>query len=117
VLIDLNDQIHAHFGLVGRCTHVYGVSSKSVDPQDLAKTLETSELVMKMYWPKASRMSKEEILEEAMKAAQGEHMDDVRGHFPDLICSTNFKQYSTALIQQHLSANKSKKGQTGRCVL
>ena len=99
IKIDENT-IRGHFGIVGRATQVLHATSESEDPRDVGKSLKDVELVIKVYWPEASRVGEKEIIDKALEIAQ--HNDDVNGHIPDLICSHDYTKYSTNGIRTAL---------------
>jgi hypothetical protein len=63
-------------------------------------SLEGLELVLKVYWPEASRVSEQEIIEQA--AIIGDCVEDVKGHLPELIRSCDLENYSTDKIRNAL---------------
>ncbi|KAF8465154.1 hypothetical protein DFH94DRAFT_639862 [Russula ochroleuca] len=96
--INLTNNIRAHFGIGGRATRVLHVTSQSMDPRGIYKSLEDKELVLKVYWAEESRAGEAEIIEKALQIAQ--QNDDVNGHLPDLICSHDFDECSTKVIRK-----------------
>jgi hypothetical protein len=96
--ITLDNKIHGHYGIKGRATQVLGATSVSIDPRNEKKSLEGQELVVKVYWPEATRAGEAEIITKAVEIAGGS--DDVKGHLPDLIFSHDFGQYSTNVIRK-----------------
>jgi Fungal protein kinase len=99
VAIDKMANLHDHYGMVGRATRVACASSQSPHPRNDIKTLGGLELVLKIYWPEASRIPEGQIIEAAAKV--GEHNDHVMGHLPDLICSHD-PGYSTSVVRKAL---------------
>jgi hypothetical protein len=95
--ISIDQTIRGHYGIVGRATQMLEARSQSNDPRNPAKSLEGTELVLKVYWPEASRASEVEIIAKADEIAQ--RNDDVKGHLPDLIYSHDFVEYSTKEIR------------------
>jgi len=71
------------------------------------------DLVVKVYWPEASRTGEAEIIKKACQIAEED--DDVKGHIPDLICSHDFKEHSTERIREALGI--SSKGRVLRVML
>jgi hypothetical protein len=100
VVVNHADKIRNHFGIVGRATQILPAISHSKDPQDVSKSLGDMELVVKVYWPEASRVAGGEIIERARQIAK--QNDVVNGHIPDLICSHDFDEYSTKEIRTAL---------------
>jgi hypothetical protein len=86
LVIKKTDKIHDHYGIVGRATRVLEV-------KDLA-------LVLKVYWPEASRVSEERTIEQA--AIISDRVEDVKGHLPELIRSCDLENYSTDKIRNAL---------------
>jgi hypothetical protein len=76
--------------------------SEPTDPRDSKKSLVNVDLVLKTYWPEASRTREEDIIDIAMKVKIEENNRRVANHFPDLICSDDFVGHSTGIISQHL---------------
>ena len=95
-----NNQIGSHFGIVGRTTQVLLATSKSKDPRDIGKSLKDTALVVKVYWPEASRAGEREIIDKALKIA--EENENVKGHILDLICSHDFTEFSMKGIRAAL---------------
>jgi len=58
------------------------------------------DLVVKVYWPEASRTGEAEIIKKACQIAEED--DDVKGHIPDLICSHDFDKHPTKRIRDAL---------------
>jgi Fungal protein kinase len=100
VEINHTDKIRGHFGIVGRATQMLHAISHSKDPRDVSTSLGDMELVVKVYWPEASRVREGEIIETARQIAK--QNDVVNGHIPDLICSHDFGEYSTKGIRTAL---------------
>ena len=98
--INHNDKIRGYFGIVGRATQVLLATSKSKYPGDANKSLEGTELVVKVYWPKESRVSEGQIIEKARKIANRNKF--VKGHIPDMICLHDFDEFSTKRIRMSL---------------
>jgi hypothetical protein len=94
------EQIHRHYGIKGRATQMFSGKSPSQDPRDADKSLNDMKLVVKVYWPEASRIGEADIIDKARKIA--EQNADVNGHIPDLICSRDFGEYSTKNIRTAL---------------
>jgi hypothetical protein len=63
-------------------------------------SLEGLELVLKVYWPEASRVSEQEIIKQAVII--GDRVEDVKGHLPELIRSCDLENYSTDKIRNAL---------------
>ena len=55
------------------------------------------ELVLKVDWPKESRINEAEIIDEDGRIAEGN--GHVKGHLPDLIWARDFDGYSTNNIR------------------
>jgi len=100
ITINHADKIRDHLGIVGRATQMLSAISDSKDPRDVKRSLEGMELVVKVYWPEASRVREGQIIEKARNIAL--ENDNVDGHIPDLICSHDFDQYSTKRIRMAL---------------
>lgn len=98
--INHNDKMRDHCRIVGRATQMLPAISHSKDPRDVSETLGDVELVVKLYWPEASRVGEGEIIEKARQIAK--QNDDVNRHIPDLICSHDFDEYSTKGIRTAL---------------
>jgi hypothetical protein len=97
IVIHQEDKLRDHFGIVGRATQMLHATSQSKDPRDAHKSLGNVELVVKVYWPEASRIGEAQIIHTAHSIAQ--ENDDVMGHLPDLIYSHDFVEYSTKGIR------------------
>ena len=98
--INHNDKIRGYFGIVGRATQVLLATSKSKYPGDANKSLEGTELVVRVYWPEESRVSEGQIIKKARKIANRNKF--VKGHIPDMICSHDFDKFSTKRIRMSL---------------
>jgi hypothetical protein len=101
VKVKTNHSIRGHFGIVGRGTQMLLADSESNDPREADKSLVGMKLVVKVYWPEASRAGEAEIIEEARNIAK--QVDGVNGHIPDLIYSHDFNEYSTKIIREALN--------------
>ena len=100
--IDINhtDKIRGYFGIVGCAMQVLLATSKSKYLGDTNKSLEGTELVVKVYWLEESRVSEGEIIENAREIANRNQF--VNGHIPDLICLHDFNEFSTKGIRMSL---------------
>ena len=99
-----------HYGLRGRATNVFPVTSKTLS-QEARKhpsLNQTDELVAKLYWPEQSRQSEAEILEEVHKIAAGKA--EVKVHIPEVIWSHRFQGTSTAKIRKALGIDDAQGG-------
>jgi hypothetical protein len=65
-------------------------TSLSKDPRDVGKNLGEMDLVVKVYWPEASRVREGQIIEKARRIAKGN--DAVDGHLPDSLKNTPRKE-------------------------
>ena len=81
------DKIRDHFGIVGRATQMLPATSQSKDLRDVGRNLADMDLVVKVYWPEASRAREGQIIEKACQIAK--RIDAVNGH---LICSHDFEE-------------------------
>jgi len=100
VTFDPDNKLRGHYGIVGRGTRAFIAKSESTDPRPGKTTLDKVELVLKTYWPEASRSREDEIIGKAMVI--GESNPHVKGHIPDLICSYDFVEHSTGIIRNYL---------------
>jgi Fungal protein kinase len=100
VTISENDKLHGHYRLVGRATKIFLALSKSPHPRKAGENLGGIELAVKVYWPEGSLTREMEIIDAAQQL--GETYDEVNGHVPDLICSHDFGECSTATIRDSL---------------
>ena len=73
--------------------------SEPTVPRDSKKSLVNVDLVLKTYWPEASRTREADIIDMAMEIEENNR--HVVNHFPDLICSYDFVGHSTGIISQH----------------
>ncbi|KAG1897795.1 uncharacterized protein F5891DRAFT_505686 [Suillus fuscotomentosus] len=91
-----------HFGLRGRATTVFPVTSKALSalPRRSHFRNKTNELVAKLFWPEEARQSEPEILEEVYKIAKDDL--DVLGHVPEMVWFHKFEDTSTAIIRKAL---------------
>jgi hypothetical protein len=108
--IDQTKKIRGHFGIVGRATQMLTVTSQSTilirqgeardlnDMEPEYRNLKDTELVLKVYWPEASRINEADIIDEAGRIAEGN--SHVKGHLPDLIWARDFDEYSTKNIRK-----------------
>ena len=103
-----------HYGLRGRATNVFPVTSKTLsqEARKLPSLNKTDELVAKLYWPEQSRQSEAEILEEVDNIAT--RKAEVKDHIPEVIWSHKFEGTSTAKIRKALGIDD---GQGGNRVL
>src|SRR5258705_8461538 len=95
--ISHTDKIQDHFGIVGQATQMLPATSQLNDLQYVDRNLGDMDLVVKVYWPEASRAREGQIIEKARQIMKGN--DAVDGHLPDLICSHDFEEYSTKRIR------------------
>jgi hypothetical protein len=99
IVMDHTDPIRNHFGIVGRATHTLSAKVHRKQPRDVGtRNQEDRDLVVKVYWPEASRVAEEEIIKEARRIGEGN--DAVKGHLPDLIHSQDLAEYSTDRIRR-----------------
>jgi hypothetical protein len=91
VSLVLSDKKRTHYGLIGRGTNVFSAKIKNFVAYDL---------VVKVSWPEAVRVSEPEMLEKVHGIAQ--HNGDVNGHVPEMIWSKKFEDTSTAKIRERL---------------
>jgi hypothetical protein len=81
---------------VGHATQVLHASSQLLDLRDVSRSVGDMELVVKVYWPEASRAGEGKIIDMAHQIAL--HNSNVNGHVPDMIYSYNLVKYSTNRI-------------------
>ncbi|KAG1767569.1 hypothetical protein EDD22DRAFT_296377 [Suillus occidentalis] len=112
-----SDERITHFGIRGRATTVFPVTSKALsglqrDPRFLN---ESPELVAKLYWPEETRQSEPDLLKEVYKIAQTD--PDVQGHVPELVWFHKFEETSTSKIRVALGLKDAEQAEQGSRVL
>ncbi|KAG2134181.1 uncharacterized protein EDB93DRAFT_849610 [Suillus bovinus] len=97
-----SDKRMTHFGLRGRATTVFPVTSKALSalPRRSQFRNQSTKLVAKLFWPEEARQSEPEILEEVYKVANED--PDVLGHVPEMVWFYKFEETSTAIIRKAL---------------
>ncbi|KAF8068646.1 hypothetical protein FPV67DRAFT_1084118 [Lyophyllum atratum] len=102
VLARHRSPMSSHFSLVGRGTRVLtgagcGRINKKKESYHDGKPLSNMDLVLKLYWPEATRPNEAEIIQKALNIDS----DITRGHLPNLIASNDLG-YFTANIRREL---------------
>jgi len=94
-----------HYGLKGRATNVFPVTSKKLakDHPDIAE----AGMVAKVFWAEQQRTSEPDILKKVYKVA--EDLDSVKGHVPILLWHHKFTE-PTSDIREALGVSEPKKG-------
>ena len=97
-----------HYGLRGRATNVFRVTSKTLsqEARKLPSLNKTDELVAKLYWPEQSRQSEAEISEEMHKISAKKA--GVKDHIPEVILSHMY-------VRRHIYSEDQKRTRDGRC--
>lgn len=95
----------AHYGLKGRATNVFPVTSAklSKDDPEIAK----DGMVAKVFWAEEQRTSEPDILKKVYEIA--EKQNDVKGHVPHLLWHHKFKD-PTSKIREALGVPEPAKG-------
>ncbi|KAG1807196.1 hypothetical protein EV424DRAFT_248780 [Suillus variegatus] len=95
----------AHYGLKGRATNVFPVTSAklSKDNPEIAK----DGMVAKVFWAEEQRASEPDILKKVYEIA--EEQDAVKGHVPHLLWHHKFKD-PTSKIREALGVSEPAKG-------
>lgn len=95
----------AHYGLKGRATNVFPVTSAklSKDNPEIAK----DGMVAKVFWAEEQRTSEPDILKKVYEIA--EEQDAVKGHVPHLLWHHKFKD-PTSKIREALGVSEPAKG-------
>jgi len=86
------DKRVSHYGLNGRATNIYSVTSRKFESR--------GELIAKLFWGEKSRVSEPEILKKVYEIAETE--PDVRNHVPAMVFSHEFSDSSTDTIRERL---------------
>ncbi|OJA09990.1 hypothetical protein AZE42_03830, partial [Rhizopogon vesiculosus] len=95
-----------NYGLKGRATNVFPVTSKTLEKKYAGITKDS--MVAKIFWAEEQRTSEPEILEK-VAAIAASHPDTVKGHVPDLLWYHKFEE-PTSEIRQQLGVPEPKKG-------
>jgi hypothetical protein len=110
-----SDKRTTHFGLRGRATTVFPVTSKKLSAQITSLPHHnphnpTKELVAKLYWPEEERESEPAILQKVYEIAQKDREGKVKYHVPEMVWFHKFEDTSTAKIRAALGLEGAKRG-------
>ena len=100
-----DDEIVTHYGLKGRATNVFPVTSKKL-AEDFPEVQEDG-MVAKIFWAEEQRTSEPEILEKVNEIAA--EKDNVKGHVPHLLWHHKFTN-PTSAVRKALGVAEPTKG-------